>query len=188
MEKENYSLQEVADKLGCSKKTVQRIVESGKLKTYTLAGGTKQYIKDSDLKEFIKNNQNISTNTKPEQLSKQPLDKKEELFKKLWSLATRLRGQMEGWDFKNYILGMMFYRYISEHFAKVINEYQGDGFKYEEFSDEDALNGKDLLIQDYGYFLAPSELFCNVFKNAESNSDLNITLDTVFKNIESSLL
>lgn len=194
MEKENFSLQEVADKLGCSKKTVQRLVESGKIQAHTIAGGTKQFVKKIDLEEFIKNNETIENQEQPEQLRKDnnSINKKEELFKKLWTLATRLRGQMEGWDFKNYILGMMFYRYISEHFAKVINDYEAQSdcpdpdFKYENLEDEIAESQKTDLVSDYGYFIKPSELFINIYKNAKSNNDLNITLNNIFRAIESS--
>lgn len=93
MEKENYSLSEVAAKLGCSKKTVQRLVESGKLSVHTIAGGTKQFVKKSDFDEFVKNNETTDMQEQPEQLKKENnLNKKEELFKKLWTMATRLRG------------------------------------------------------------------------------------------------
>ena len=89
---------------------------------------------------------------------------------------------------------MLFYRYISEHFAKEINDNERNSdfpdpdFKYEEFSDEFAECEKERLVNDFGFFIKPSELFCNVYKNAKTNNDLNITLGNIFKSIEASAI
>ena len=117
---------------------------------------------------------------------------REELHRTIWSIADDLRGSVDGWDFKQYILGMLFYRYISENFASYINAGEQEAgsiyFDYAALPDEDALQAKDELIQTKGYFILPSELFCNVHESAKTNENLNETLETVFKNIEKSAL
>ncbi|MEX1816464.1 type I restriction-modification system subunit M, partial [Metamycoplasma hominis] len=115
---------------------------------------------------------------------------RDELHKKIWDIANRLRGSIDGWDFKQYVLGIMFYRYISENIASYANKRQIqagiEDFDYATLSDEEALTGKDDLINEKGFFILPSELFVNVVKNAPTNNCLNETLDNIFKNIESS--
>ncbi|MCZ2781495.1 type I restriction-modification system subunit M, partial [Metamycoplasma hominis] len=115
---------------------------------------------------------------------------RDELHKKIWDIANRLRGSIDGWDFKQYVLGIMFYRYISENIATYANNRQRqagiEDFDYTTLSDEEALTGKDDLINEKGFFILPSELFINVVKNASTNNCLNETLDNIFKNIESS--
>ncbi|MBD3899186.1 type I restriction-modification system subunit M, partial [Mycoplasma hominis] len=101
-----------------------------------------------------------------------------------------LRGSIDGWDFKQYVLGIMFYRYISENIATYANNRQRqagiEDFDYTTLSDEEALTGRDDLINEKGFFILPSELFINVVRNATTNNCLNETLDNIFKNIESS--
>ncbi len=115
---------------------------------------------------------------------------REELHRSIWKIADELRGAVDGWDFKQYILGIMFYRYISENLLKYANSGEheaGDlSFDYSKLSDEDALMGKQSLIEEKGFFILPSELFCNVVKNADNDENLNETLERVFKNIEES--
>lgn len=115
---------------------------------------------------------------------------RDELHKKIWDIANRLRGSIDGWDFKQYVLGIMFYRYISENIATYANNRQRqagiEDFDYATLSDEEALTGRDDLINEKGFFILPSELFINVVKNATTNNCLNETLDNIFKNIESS--
>lgn len=115
---------------------------------------------------------------------------REKLNSAIWSIADGLRGTADGWDFKTYVLGTMFYRFISEDIEKKINENEhnaGDTtFKYSEISDEMAEIIRAECINNFGYFLLPSQLFCNVVKEAESNEDLNITLENVFKDLENS--
>lgn len=114
---------------------------------------------------------------------------KQELFKTIWSIADDLRGSVDGWDFKQYILGMLFYRFISENIANYINALQQeagyDGFDYTTMPDEEAEQGRDMIVQEKGFFIAPSDLFCNMLKEGD-NPDLNQLLDDVFHRIENS--
>lgn len=113
-----------------------------------------------------------------------------ELYKGIWGLAGQLRGSVAGWDFKQYVLGTMFYRYISENLTDYINSGEHEAgntdFDYAQMSDEDIAEARDGLIEEKGFFLYPSELFCNVMKRAKDDEHLNETLETIFKNIEDS--
>ena len=115
---------------------------------------------------------------------------REELHRAIWAIADELRGSVDGWDFKSYVLGTMFYRFISEKLANYINEGEieaGDTeFDYALLSDDDAEELRDELINDQGFFLLPSELFCNVLKRANADENLNETLERIFNNIEDS--
>ena len=130
---------------------------------------------------------------------------REELHKAIWSIADDLRGAVDGWDFKQYILGIMFYRYISENITNYINEGErkaGDAsFDYAKLSDSEAEYERDNLVKEKGFFIRPSELFCNVIKSAKSDSatftdiegktksikdNLNEYLEMIFNNIENS--
>lgn len=110
-----------------------------------------------------------------------------ELHKSIWQIANQLRGSVDGWDFKQYVLGMLFYRFISENLAKYINENEpSDNFDYVKLSDKDAEFGRTDTVREKGFYILPSELFVNVVKNAKNDPNLNETLSKVFKNIESS--
>lgn len=115
---------------------------------------------------------------------------REELHKKIWSIADDLRGSVDGWDFKQYILGMMFYRYISENITNYINEGErkagAKDFDYAKLPDEVAETQREELVKEKGFFILPSELFCNVHKKAKNDENLNETLEKVFNNIENS--
>lgn len=130
---------------------------------------------------------------------------REELHKAIWSIADDLRGSVDGWDFKQYILGIMFYRYISENIANYINEGErkaGDAtFDYAKLKDSEAECERANLVKEKGFFILPSELFCNVVKSAKSDSatfvdvegktksvkdNLNEYLEMIFNNIENS--
>ena len=115
---------------------------------------------------------------------------RDELHRAIWNIADDLRGSVDGWDFKNYVLGTMFYRYISENFTAYINAGEHDAgntdFDYATMSDEDAEEARAGLVEEKGFFILPSELFCNVRKNAPSNENLNETLESVFLHIEDS--
>ena len=115
-----------------------------------------------------------------------------ELHRSIWNIANDLRGSVDGWDFKQYVLGIMFYRYISENLTNYINKVQHDSgdtsFDYARMSDDEAMSAKSYLIETKGFFIKPSELFWNILKNADADDNLNVTLDTVFKNIESSAI
>ena len=117
---------------------------------------------------------------------------KQELFKAIWATAEDLRNSVDGWDFKSYVLGILFYRFISENITNYINQMQraaGDtGFDYAEFSDEEAAGAKDDLVREKGFFILPSQLFCNIRKRAKNDPNLNVTLDNIFKAIEASAI
>ncbi len=110
-----------------------------------------------------------------------------ELHKSIWQIANNLRGSVDGWDFKQYILGMLFYRFISENLAKYINENEPDEhFDYAKLSDSDAEFWRKETVREKGFYILPSELFVNVVKHAKNDPNLNETLSKVFKHIESS--
>ena len=112
------------------------------------------------------------------------------LFKTIWKIADKLRGSVDGWDFKQYVLGLLFYRFISENIEKYVNNNQKnagiEGFQYRNISDEEALLGKTQILEEKGFFILPSELFCNIRKGAEKNENLNVVISNVFNNIEAS--
>ncbi len=113
-----------------------------------------------------------------------------ELHRVIWQVANDLRGSVDGWDFKSYVLGFLFYRYISENITAFINtEEHKTGnldFDYTKQNDEIAILGKEQIIKNKGFFILPSELFCNIRTKAKNDDNLNQTLYTVFKNIEQS--
>lgn len=115
---------------------------------------------------------------------------REELHRAIWAIADDLRGAVDGWDFKSYVLGTMFYRYISENIASYINQGEIDAgnpdFRYEDMSDAEAEQAREGLVQEKGFFILPSELFCNVRAKAANDENLNETLETVFRHIEES--
>ena len=115
---------------------------------------------------------------------------REELHRAIWAIADELRGAVDGWDFKNYVLGTMFYRYISESLCNYINagevEAGNAGFDYAKLSDTEAEEARQGLVEEKGFFILPSELFCNVRARAAQDENLNETLETVFRHIEES--
>lgn len=125
----------------------------------------------------------MAVDTKKEQ-------ERDELHRAIWVIADELRGAVDGWDFKNYVLGTMFYRYISENLTFYINEGEIesgiDDFDYAQMADEDAEEAREGLVQEKGFFILPSELFCNVRANAQNDENLNETLERVFRHIEES--
>ncbi len=118
------------------------------------------------------------------------MKEREEIHKAIWSIADDLRGSVDGWDFKQYILGIMFYRYISENITNYINEGErraGDTtFDYAKLTDEIAETERKNLVKEKGFFILPSELFCNICKKAKEDENLNETLEKIFNNIENS--
>ena len=97
---------------------------------------------------------------------------RQELHRKIWAIADDVRGAVDGWDFKQYILGILFYRFISENFKTYIEG--GEDFNYEEIPDEVITpEVKDDAIKTKGYFIMPAQLFSNVVKTARSNDNLN---------------
>lgn len=113
-----------------------------------------------------------------------------ELHKIIWRIANDLRGSVDGWDFKSYVLGMLFYRFISEDITKyankLVSESEGGNFNYADMSDEDAENARNQFVHEKGYFILPSELFENVQKRAAQDENLNITLTDIFNHLENS--
>lgn len=123
----------------------------------------------------------------------------------IWAIADELRGAVDGWDFKNYVLGTMFYRYISENLASYIDEGEhaagNPEFSYAKMNDKDAESAKKDLIQEKGFFIPPSQLFVNVLVQSSSKTatfidtegetksvqeNLNEYLELIFNNIENS--
>ncbi|WP_446890196.1 type I restriction-modification system subunit M [Acinetobacter lwoffii] len=108
------------------------------------------------------------------------------LQRQIWQIANDVRGAVDGWDFKQYVLGTLFYRFISENFASYI-EGGDDSIKYAELSDQVITTDiKDDAIKTKGYFIYPSQLFVNIAKNANNNESLNTDLAAIFAAIESS--
>jgi type I restriction enzyme M protein len=111
-----------------------------------------------------------------------------ELHKTIWKIANDLRGSVDGWDFKQYVLGTLFYRFISENLTNYLNEHQHKAgikdFDYSKLSDKDAEFGRKETVLEKGFFILPSELFVNVRVDANNDSNLNETLSRVFRNIE----
>lgn len=119
------------------------------------------------------------------QEEKEKEQEREVLHRAIWAIAEELRGSVDGWDFRNYVLGAMFYRYISENIADHLeSDYVG-------MSDDDAQSLKYKMIEEKGFLILPSELFCNVTKrvNAEpewAREHLGETLRDIFQHIEDS--
>lgn len=136
-----------------------------------------------------------------------------ELYRTIWALANELRGSVDGWDFKQYVLGMLFYRYISENLTTYLNKGEWEAgntdFDYAKINDEEALRVKDDMVQEKGFFILPSELFGNLLNRirkadkdakdqaekdgkeveiADLDENLNEILQTNFKNIEASAI
>jgi len=113
-----------------------------------------------------------------------------ELHKTIWRIANDLRGSVDGWDFKSYVLGMLFYRFISENLTAYLNEQEraagNPDFDYAKLSDEQAEFGRAETVAEKGFYILPSELFCNVRARAPHDPNLNETLERVFRNIEGS--
>ena len=116
-----------------------------------------------------------------------------ELHRTIWGIANDLRGSVDGWDFKQYVLGMLFYRYISENLDHYISKGEWEAgnkdFRYSKLSDKEAETAKDDIVKEKGFFILPSQLFCNVLEKAnKDNTDLNEKLEKIFKEIEGSAL
>ncbi|MCW7547003.1 type I restriction-modification system subunit M [Photorhabdus sp. APURE] len=109
-----------------------------------------------------------------------------ELQRQIWQIANDVRGSVDGWDFKQYVLGTLFYRFISENFASYI-EGGDESINYAELSDDIITDDiKDDAIKTKGYFIYPSQLFVNIAANANKNDNLNKDLNSIFVAIESS--
>ena len=113
-----------------------------------------------------------------------------ELHRTIWRIANDLRGSVDGWDFKSYVLGMLFYRFISENLTAYLNQQErraGDAsFDYAQLRDSDAEQGRRETVAEKGFYILPSDLFVNVRARARHDENLNETLSRVFRSIESS--
>ena len=113
-----------------------------------------------------------------------------ELHRAIWQIANDLRGSVDGWDFKQYVLGILFYRFISENLTTYINADERRAgkkdFDYAALSNKEAEFGRADTVKEKGFYILPSELFVNVRKNARNDANLNETLTKVFRNIENS--
>lgn len=122
--------------------------------------------------------------------SNQREQERTELHRSIWNIANALRGSVDGWDFKQYVLGMLFYRYISENLKDYINQGEHEAgnksFDYAKLSDKEAEQARADLVATKGFFILPSELFENVRKRAPQDANLNETLEKIFNNIEAS--
>jgi type I restriction enzyme M protein len=115
-----------------------------------------------------------------------------ELHKTIWRIANDLRGSVDGWDFKSYVLGMLFYRFISENLAAYLNEQERQAgstdFDYADLPHKDAERGRKATVEEKGFFILPGDLFVNVRAKAKNDPNLNETLERVFRNIERSAI
>lgn len=113
-----------------------------------------------------------------------------ELHKTIWRIANDLRGSVDGWDFKTYVLGMLFYRFISENLTSYLNEQErkagNPDFDYTTIGDVDAEFGRAETVKEKGFYILPSHLFANVRQQARHDANLNETLSRVFTDIEGS--
>lgn len=115
-----------------------------------------------------------------------------ELHKTIWRIANDLRGSVDGWDFKSYVLGMLFYRFISENLTAYLNLQERNAgnasFDYATLSDAEAIQGRSDTVNEKGFYILPSHLFANVCQRARHDANLNETLSRVFKDIEGSAI
>lgn len=113
-----------------------------------------------------------------------------ELHKTIWRIANDLRGSVDGWDFKSYVLGMLFYRFISENLVAYLNDQErragASDFDYASLSDAEAEFGRAETVKEKGFYILPSSLFTNVRQRARNDANLNETLSRIFAEIEGS--
>ena len=114
------------------------------------------------------------------------------LHRTIWQVANDLRGSVDGWDFKAYVLGFLFYRFISENLTDHVNRTEREAgdpdFDYRYLAQEDAEGIRQGLVEEKGFFILPGELFANVRERAARDENLNETLARIFKNIEASAM
>ncbi|HPQ74582.1 type I restriction-modification system subunit M N-terminal domain-containing protein, partial [Phycicoccus elongatus] len=113
-----------------------------------------------------------------------------ELHKTIWRIANDLRGSVDGWDFKSYVLGMLFYRFISENLTAYLNAAERSAgnpdFDYRNLSNAEAEFGREETVKEKGFYILPQDLFANVRAKARHDANLNETLSRAFTNIEAS--
>ncbi len=118
---------------------------------------------------------------------------RQELHRKIWAIADDVRGAIDSWDFKQYILGILFYRFISEDITEYFNKDEWDRgnteFDYKDITDEQAIEYfKEDAINDKGFFILPSQLFKNVVEKCRENENLNVEIANIFRAIEESAI
>ena len=118
---------------------------------------------------------------------------RKELHRKIWAIADDVRGAVDGWDFKQYILGILFYRFISENMADYFDRAEHEAgdleFRYANLTDEEAEEDfRPGTVEEKGFFILPSQLFENVVKDASQNENLNEDLANIFQDIEKSAI
>ena len=115
-----------------------------------------------------------------------------ELHKTIWKIANDLRGSVDGWEFKAYVLGSIFYRFISENICDYIHQLMKEAgqpeFDYASINDEMAENIRQKMVEEKGYFILPSQLFQNIVKTADKDENLNEKLTAIFRSIEASAI
>ena len=113
-----------------------------------------------------------------------------ELHKTIWKIANDLRGAVDGWEFKAYVLGSIFYRFISENICDYIHQLMAAAgqpdFDYAAVGDDMAERIRRKMVEEKGYFILPSQLFQNVVAQAEGDENLNERLNNIFRSIEAS--
>ena len=118
------------------------------------------------------------------------INERAELHKTIWKIANDLRGSVDGWEFKAYVLGSIFYRFISENICDYIHQLMvkagQPNFDYTAISDEMAERIRKKMVEEKGYFILPSQLFQNVVKTADKDENLNENLTKIFRSIEAS--
>lgn len=128
--------------------------------------------------------------TKDLNINRTKEQERSELHRAIWQIANDLRGSVDGWDFKQYVLGILFYRFISENLTNYINSDERRSgkkdFNYAALSDKEAEFGRADTVKEKGFYILPSALFMNVRRNAKNNPNLNETLSSIFSNIEKS--
>lgn len=132
----------------------------------------------------------MTESAKPLTVTRSKEVQRAELHKTIWRIANDLRGSVDGWDFKSYVLGLLFYRFISENLTAYLNEQEREagntGFDYAKITDHDAEFGRKETVAEKGFYILPRELFANVRKRAAGDENLNETLERVFSHIEGS--
>ena len=120
------------------------------------------------------------------------LQERAELHKTIWKIANDLRGSVDGWEFKAYVLGSIFYRFISENICDYIHRLMAEAgqpdFDYSALDDATAENIRKKMVEEKGYFILPSQLFQNVVKSADRDENLNEHLTGIFRSIETSAI
>lgn len=185
--------------LGWADSTYQRIkthlIEAGRIQPGRGRGGSVRLVKSTKLsrkpavvRDAIEKSPPPNSSKAAKATNKET--ERAELHKTIWRIANDLRGSVDGWDFKTYVLGVLFYRFISENLAAYLNEQERRAghpdFDYACLADTDAEFGRAETVKEKGFYILPSELFINVRARARQDANLNETLSRIFADIEGS--